>query len=247
MFSRRARLNSARKYTREFFRTLITDLADSGFDHINVVLPHNYVKLQESTVSVDALLEKDRNYPALILIAKDSGTGDTLKILFVNSNSKAVFADDTFPNAESEPPQIYYQSRDPGRTYAVFEFFREYLQQPSLGGYRLAWIAGNLSLLFLVFEAVFLATSKRPFLQAQLSWHPFFDLVFSALAIRFSFSFFSYPKGLWIKPEREIRLLYLANMAIRGDLRDNPLVSLIVSVLGTVIAALILHWFHLIP
>jgi hypothetical protein len=246
MFSKRAALNGARKYSREFFQKLVGDLSNSGFDEIHVLLPHNLVKVGESTVAVTELLTRERNYPAIILLARSTSKDETLKVLFVNKNSKAVFIDDTFPNAESEPPQLYFQSPDPGRTYAVFEFFREYLQTPSLASYRFAWITGYASLFFLILQVFFLVSQKMGLLQTRFNWYPIWDFAITILGLALMLRFFAYPRGLWIKPEREFRPLYLLNMAIRGEFRDNPLVSLILSILGTVIAAFILKWLGVI-
>jgi hypothetical protein len=242
VFSRRAAISGSRKYTREFFQTLVKDLSDSGFDDLTVLLPHNIVALDESSISPEELLRHERNYPSLILIAKAPTRSETLKILFVNNNARAVFADNTFPNAQSEPPQIYFQSPDPGRTYAVFEFFRDYLQKPSLVPYLTAWMAFNLSLLFILVQILSLFSLRKAALDAQFGWHPFFDVALSLVAMVLCFKFFAYPKGLWIKQERELRPLYLLNMAIRGEFRDNPLVTLVVSIVGAVIAGLILKW-----
>ena len=60
------------------------------------------------------------------------------------------------------------------------------------------------------------------------------------VALPIIFKFFAHPKGLWIKPKRENRLFYLANMALRGELRDNPLVNLIISIVGAVVTVLVL-------
>ena len=61
------------------------------------------------------------------------------------------------------------------------------------------------------------------------------------------FKFFKEPKGLWIKPKRELRIVQLINMAIRGDLRDNPIVTLIVTIIGTILATVLLKILKVIP
>ncbi len=204
-------------------------------------MPHNIVKIGESIITVDELLKRERNYPALILVAKSTKRKETLKVLFVNRNLQYVFADDTFPNAQSEPPQLYFQSPDPARVYAVFEFFREYLQQPSLIPNYFNWTMGSLSMLFLLLQILLIFISQKGLLmQLGYATTSSWDIYISVLAIYFVFQFFAFPKGLWIKPERELRILYLFNMAIRGEYRDNPLVALIFSILGTIIAAIIL-------
>lgn len=240
MFSRRGTLDGKRKYSREFFQSLVNDLTGAGFDDIKVVLPHNIATIEESEISVEELLRRERNYPSLILRVKSSSNNETLKILFVNRNSRAVFVDDTFPNGESEPPQLYFQSPDPGRTFAVFEFFKEYLKKPSLTSDWLQWFAAVLSSIFITLEILTLVTLRKSWLSNQYHVSASWDVIAIPVAMFIAFKYFGRPKGLWIKPNRELRLLYLANMAIRGELRDNPLVSLIVTVIGGLIVALIL-------
>ena len=81
---------------------------------------------------------------------------------------------------------------------------------------------------------------------AQRRQSPFWDVLLVALSLLTLYRYFATPRGLWVKPRREARLLQLASMALRGELKDNPLVSLVVSVQGTVIAALILKWLGLL-
>jgi hypothetical protein len=246
MFTKRGVLDGSRKYTREYFITLCSDLINSGFSDIKILLPHNIEKLEESKITVEELLKRDRNYPALILIAKSKTKKETLKILFINRNSKSVFADDTFPNAQSEPPQIYFQSPDPGRTYAVYAFFQEYLKTASLFPFIFSLLISNLSLLILLLETIYFIVSSKGLLMHQGFTSGFWDIALCILALYFIFRFFASPKGLWIKPQRELRIFYLINMAIHGEYRDNPLVALIFSILGIVIGALIVNWLGLI-
>lgn len=247
MFSKRASLNGSRKYSREFFEKLCSDLTQSGFDQLNILLPHNIVKIGDALITVDEFLKRERNYPALILIAKSTRLDETLKVLFVNRNLHCVFADDTFPNAKSEPPQIYFQSPDPGRVYAVFEFFREYVQSPSILPWYFNWTIGSLSMFFVLLQFLVLFSSRKGLLmQFGYTTTTTWDILVTLLASYLLFQYFAFPKGLWIKPHRELHLLYLFNMAIRGEYRDNPLVALIFSVLGTIIAALILKLLGLV-
>jgi hypothetical protein len=246
MFSKRVALKGV-KYSREFFTSLCSDLVSCKFNDIKIMLPHNYVKIESSIIATTELLNRDRNYPALILIAKSQEYQETLKVLFINSNSKAVFADDTFPNGQSEPPQLYFQSPDPGRVYAVFEFFKEYLQTPSLKPFYTFLFLACISFIPLFFELNSLL-SKKSLLLIRLGYTTNYSLDVLLLIVSFLglFLFFAYPKGLWIKPKRELRLFYLINMAIHGEYRDNPLVTLIVTVLGTLLATILLKWLGVI-
>jgi hypothetical protein len=130
----RKNLSGARKYSREFFESLTADLHKANLKTIEILLPVNQVGEDEYKISPEELLNRERNYPSLVLRAVNKRTNETLKILFINRNSKAAFMDDTFPSGESQPPGLYFQSPDPARAYAVFQFFYEYLSRPDTGG-----------------------------------------------------------------------------------------------------------------
>ena len=156
----------------------------------------------------------------------------------MNRNSKASFFDDTFPSGESARPGLYFQSADPGRTYAVFQFFYEYLTGPDTA--TMPVILYMLASLALIFEAISLVFGGNGAVAATWNQSPLWDVVLTAIPIVLVFTFYATRRGLWVKPRRELKVLQLANMALRGELRDNPLVSLITTVLATVIAAIVL-------
>lgn len=134
MFSRRRPLDRRRKYSKEYFHILLNQLKEGGISDISIILPHNYetVDPKNSEVSPEDFIKKERNYAAIIVVAKSKERKEILKVLFVNSSAKAIFVDDTFPSAMSEPPSLYFQSPDPARAFALFEYFFEFLNQGSL-------------------------------------------------------------------------------------------------------------------
>jgi len=248
MFSRRRTLDRRRKYSREFFETLISRLSNAGFDSIRVVLPHNYesVDPRNSIVPVPAFLERERNYAAIIVLAEATPRHETLKVLLVNSQATAVFVDDTFPSAASEPPALFFQSPDPARAYALFEYFHEYLSEPSVARFVAQSVVGLLSVLLIGIELLAFFGKHRGILSLNLGIHPAWDVAVAAVAMVSTFRFYAQPTGLWIKPRRELRLLYFVKMAVRGELRDNPIVQLAVSIVGGMIVALLARMFGLL-
>jgi len=210
------------------------------FTEQNILLSHSVVGLENAKLSVEDFLRLERNYPAIIFIAHSRDRDETIKIFFVNKNTKSVFADNTFPNAESEPPQLYIQSPDPARLFSLMGFFKTYLERPALGPHVLFLFLNLASLIFVIYQAFyFLKLSGVAFTEENLRWS-IFRLVCVLVALLCMFKFFALPTGLWIKPKRELRVFYLVNMALKGELKDNPLVSLVVSVLGGVVTVLIL-------
>ena len=244
MFSMRNSIAGSRRYSREFFESLVADLRKARLDKIDVLLPANLVGAEAHLISPEELLNRERNYPSLILRASNPRKKETLKMLFINRNSRAVFLDDTFPSGESNPPAIYFQSPDPGRTYSVFHFFLDYFRRPETGG--TVWLAALFAGAVLFTEVIAILSLRNGVISAQWHQSPAWDILLSAISLVILFRFFASPRGLWVKPRRELRLAQLLNMALRGELRDNPLVSLIVSVLGTVVAAFILKWLGLL-
>ena len=240
VFSKRGGLGGSREYSREFLEAFLADLSRAGFDQIEMMLPHNLVGIEQHIVSPRDYLDRERNYPSVILRATDSSKRETLKVLFVNRSSKAAFFDDTFPSGESARPGLYFQSPDPGRTYSVFQFFYEYLTGP--GTATIPAALGMLATLALAFEALGLVFERNGAIASTWGQSIAWDVALIIASAVLVFAYYASRRGLWVKPRREIRLLQLANMALRGELRDNPLVSLIITVLGTVIGAIILNW-----
>jgi len=248
MFSRRKKLDRRRNYSKEFFLSLLQILSEAGFEDISIVLPHNYetVDPRNSIVSAKEFLSRERNYAATILIARAKERNELLKILFVNSSAQALFIDDTFPSAASEPPALYFQSPDPARAYALFEYFYDLLKQGPIKDFILFSMVQLIASLFIITE-VFSLLGKKGFILSKQFDLPFYlDLVAILISIIISFRFFSQPSGLWIKSKRETKLLSYLKMAIRGELRDNPLVQLIITILGGLIVAILAKLFGII-
>ena len=237
MFSRRRPLDRRRKYSKEFFLTLLQQLKDAGFTNISVILPHNYetVDPKNSVVSVEDFIGRGRNFAAIIVVAKAPQPNEVLKILFVNSSAKALFVDDTFPSAASEPPALYFQSPDPARTYALFEYFYDILNQGSLAAFMVSSIVQLLAQILLLSELFYFGGKKKLLLSGLFGLTIYLDVGIVILCLWFTYKFFSYPSGLWIKPRRETRLLSMLKMAIRGEFRDNPIVQLAIVIIGGLI------------
>ena len=240
MFNRRRSITVSLKYTRDFFKSFLTDLRSAGFKQIQVKLPLNLTSEEEYLISPEELLSRERNYPSLILQAINNEKKETIKVLFVNRNSKTVFVDDTFPSGESISPSIYIQSPDPARAYSLLEFFYEYLTKPKVARYRILWFLSIISLIIIVAQIISLFNQAEGILSYKFKLNPLWDIILSIFALVLIFQFFAEPKGLWVKENREINLSKLFIMAIRGDFKDNPLVSMIATIIGTIIAVIIL-------
>lgn len=248
MFSRRRQLDRRRNYSKEFFLSLLQRLSEAGFEDVSVILPHNYetVDPRNSIVSVQEFLDRERNYAATILIAKAKERSELLKILFVNSSAKALFIDDTFPSAASEPPAIYFQSPDPARAYALFEYFFDLLNKSPIREFILFSVVQLIASLFIFIETFSLLGKKGFLISRQFHLPIYLDLIATLLSIFVIYRFFSQPSGLWIKPKRETKLLSFMKMAIRGELRDNPLVQLLITILGGLIVAILAKLFGIL-
>jgi hypothetical protein len=248
LFSRRRYLDRRRRYSKELFLSLLQELEEAGMEDISVVLPHNYetVDPRNSVVSIKDFLDRERNYAAIILIARSKERNELLKVLFVNSSAKALFVDDTFPSAASEPPALYFQSPDPARTYALFEYFFDLLNQDPIRRFVLFSIVQIIASLFILLEAFSLLGKKGFLISKQFRLPIYLDLIALLFSILFAYRFFSQPSGLWIKPKRETKLFSFLKMAIRGELRDNPAVQLLITILGGIIVAILAKLFGIL-
>ena len=90
------------------------------------------------------------------------------------------------------------------------------------------------------FETIHFFAQKLGFLQKTLKISPLFDFGIILLSIYWFYRFFSTPTGLSVNKRETATFLSFINRAIKGDLRDNPLVSILVVFLIDLIVAVIL-------
>lgn len=237
MFSKRETFSQHYKFNKSFLEKLISDLKGANFDQITVRLPHNLVENGKDEIQIGEFLDRERNYPSIILIAKSTNTRDVIKILFVNISTKAFFKDDTFPSGHSESPELYVQSSDPARAYALFGFFYDYLKSNFRGKIFFSWFLFVISFIFFIAEFLYLS-NKRVLLAQNFNISPLFDFLAIIIAFILIFRFFSYDGGLYIK-ERGNKYLSAIRRAIKGEFRDNPVVNLLVTIIGGLIVVII--------
>lgn len=244
MFSRSRNLDSRRKYNREHFEIFTSRLREAGFDNLKVVLPHNYENIDptKSIEPIKEFLNRERNFPGIILKAVNTEKNEILKVLFINSSAHILLNDDTFPSSQSAPPRLFVQSPDPARAYALFEYFYDYLSQPSLRDFITNLLATLTSLTVILAEIITFVSIKKGILQVLTDISIAWDIMIVITAIftgYVSTKKFS-ETGLWIKPKRELSLIFLIQRTIRGEFQDNPLVQLIITIVGGILVALIL-------
>jgi len=239
MFTARRAIPSNRIYSRDTLEKLGLDLRDAGFDEITVKLPRNLVQ-GERQVPLEDFMERERNYPAVIVSAASTERHEAIKFLFVNISSKTFFDDDTFPSGHSEPSELFVQSPDPARVYSLAGFFGEYFKKrgkSSRTALQLLAYVGALSLLVAQILSLMKRTGFFTAVCTSLGVGPFLDLASSVVALVVVFTFFKAPAGLYVKPPPQTKVWTLANRAVKGELRDNPLVSLVVTIVGGLIVA----------
>lgn len=255
MFSKRGSIGSARVWNRGFISELASDLTDAGFKDITVKLPVDLeILVRDQTpmekrieseilnreVDLQYFLDNERNYPAIILIAQNKQKKETIKILFVNISKKTNFMDATFPSGHSEPSQLYIQSPDPSRVYGLYHFFMEYLRNngDSIVG-RAIW--GLFSFVFLSAEFISIVSTRKGFLQNAWKLSGVFDVLVVLFLLYSLFRFFNTPTGLSVNKRETATLMSYLQRALKGEFKDNPLVNIIITVLTTVLSAIILR------
>jgi hypothetical protein len=238
MFSKRKSFSKSRKFDREFLGNFVVDLRKSGFQNINFRLPHNLIpNSSEDLIDYEEFIRRGRNYPSVILIAENQDKNEIIKILFVNISRKTFFKDDTFPSGHSEPAELFVQSPDPARVYGLFGFFYDYLNKTPTIPF-LIWLITLFSFIFLIAE--FTSISRKEFLidrywEFGAAW---MDIVALFFVFTILFFFFSQEGGLYVK-EKETGVLSWTKRIIKGELRDNPLVNLLVTIIGGLIVVII--------
>lgn len=237
MFSKRKGFSRHYKFDRSFLEKLILDLKSVNFDQITVKLPHNLVQKGKDEIQIEEFLERERNYPSIILIAKNENTREVIKILFVNISTKAFFKDDTFPSGHSETPELYVQSPDPTRTYALSGFFYDYLKSNSTAKGDFLWFLFIISFIFIISEFLYLP-KKSGLLAQNLNISPVFDILVIFMSFILIFKFFFYDVGLYVK-EKENKYLSSIRRAIKGEFRDNPIINLLATIIGGLIVLII--------
>jgi hypothetical protein len=254
MFSRRKSLASGHKWDRQFLESFVADLNRGGFTRTIVKLPINLetilrdelsheqviTNLQAREISFEEFLNRERNYRAVILVAENNTTRETIKVLFGNMSEKTSFSDSTFPSGHSASSTLYVQSPDPARVYPLFDFFYDYLTKQG-DSTVLRSIFSFLFLILFAVEAIVFLGSGKGFFQVMWNTTPVIDVMVVLTSTYLTYNFFRTPIGLSVNERETATLPNFFQRAIRGEMRDNPLVSIIVSVLGTVIAALILY------
>lgn len=234
MFSKRKTFSQHYKYDRKFLEAFASDLRKADFGIVSVKLPHNLIHQGEQTeISIEDFLARGRNYPSVIVLAKNKDKEEVIKVLLINISTKAFFVDDTFPSGHSESPELYVQSNDPGRVFSIFGFFYDYLKSGSSISPFLGWLFFLLSLMVMFSEFLSMSNS-RLLLASYFNTNPILDFFIIILSFIGFFQFYSFDGGLYIK-EKENKTLVSLKRIVKGEFRDNPIINLIVTVAAGVI------------
>ena len=248
MFSARRGIPTNRLYDKAYLEKLGKDLSEAGFDDITIKLPHNLVGIEQSEIPLKEFVDRERNYPSVILCATSTAKSETFKVLFVNISRKAFFVDDTFPSGHSESQEMFMQSPDPARVYALTGFFGAYFEKGGEQSFTALAVLSFIAAVFaLVAEVLVLLKTGRGFLSTTYTfrWAIPADLAIGLAAATLIYSFFTRKRALYVHERPRRNIWDLVNQAIRGELMDNPLVSFILTVLAAVVTAIILKVFNL--
>jgi len=244
MFSRTRSIDPRRRYDQVFFTDLVRHLREAGFKDVSVLLPHNLSGkgIGASEVTPEEFVRRGLNYPAVILKGHSEATRETIKIFFLGANANAHFVDSTYPSAHYGPPSVYVESPDPARTYALSQFFHERLSGGSLLWFFFLGVLSIIGILLLYINIAAVVGHSSGLLQQLFGWARWTDLVLSIAISVFLLYFYALPKGLLIAPSSAARILASVSRIAKGEVKDNPLVQLVVTVVGGVIVGFILKW-----
>jgi len=253
MFSLRKNIGGNRQWDLAFITKFISDLQEAGFDNVIFKLPIDKDFYEKETASIDSLEKKlnhleipykefinqERNYAATILVATNKKLKDEIKILFVNTSKTTKFIDNIFPSGHSVPSQIYVQSPDPSRLYGLINYFHAYLTPKHTSNFQNT-IKGLIAFFILGLETINLFSNLSGFFQERFQISPWLDIVLVILSIYWLYIFLSTPKGLSVNQRETATIQSFVSRALKGDLRDNPIAIILITILTEVIVAIIL-------
>ena len=255
MFSIRKRLGAARHWDRSFLSQLAVNLDDAGFTELSVKLPVNLATIAKETfpaqqriedellnreVTFQEFLDTERNYPAVIFVAINEARNETMKVLFVNTSKKTAFMDDTFPSGHSVPSQLYVQSPDPARVYSLFHFFYEFLRKQG-DSTTFATTVGGVAFLLTAVQILAFISSGQGLLADVWDLNNLLDIAAVIGLVLIQYAAFKIPTGLSVNERETQTAQSLVVRAIRGEWRDNLIVTLVAGVIGSLIGAVILR------
>lgn len=259
MFSKKRQLHSSKKWDREFLLSFISDLRKGGFDDIYVKLPINFETLindqfteeqivnniKSRRINIDDFLNEERNYKAIIFVSKNPTTGETIKVLFGNVSEKTNFGDSTFPSGHSASSTLYVQSPDMARVIPLFDFVYDYLSKKG-DSYLLVSVIGFFSIILLSIEVLTLLDRGKLFLTGIFNINPVPDVIVIIISLFLIYNYFKAPMGISVNDRSSANLVNFLRRAIRGEMRDNPIINLLVTVIGTIVAGIILFLLGLV-
>lgn len=242
MFSKRKEFSQHYKFDSKFINKFTSDLVESGFNSVSIKLPHNLIDDGKDEIKIEEFINRERNYPSVILVAKNESKNEIIKVLFVNISSKAFFKDNTFPSGHSEPPELYVQSPDPARTYALFGFFYDYIRSSSIFNAYLIYFLYTISYLVLITEYYLIFSNKKGLLAQSMNVNSSFDILLVIIVFIVIFKFFSYDGGLFVK-DKQNRYANLLRRITKGEFKDNPIVNLLITIVGGLLVVIIAKYF----
>jgi hypothetical protein len=127
------------------------------------------------------------------------------------------------------------------RVYSLFEFVYDYLSTKGVSSLFVS-ILGFFSILFLAVEVITFLGQGKVFFQIMWNVNPAYDVIASFLSILSLYNYFKKPIGLNVNERESANLPNFIRRAIRGEMRDNPLVNIIITVVATIIAGIALHF-----
>lgn len=241
MFIRRKALSGRTKYDKNFVIALRDKLLEAKLDTITIKIPHNYSKdNEESEISIDEFLNRERNYPSIILRATNNNK-EEVKILFVNISAKSFFYDHTFPSGHSEPSELYISTSDPVRTWGLFEYFFSYISRNENKSEVFVVIGFFLSLTMFIAEFASYLNTEKLILNSKFGYSPAIDIGAIIICLIILVRYFNSDKGVYVK-ERDKKASQMLLMLIKGEFRDNPILNFALSIVASIIASILLAY-----
>jgi len=258
-FTHTTRISSNNHYDEVFIQSLNDDLESLGFK-THIVLPEaklknksnkssEYEKLDypKKKLTIKEYLNARRDYASLLFVATKLSTSETVRILFNNIGQTYIYKEDDLPskldsNQSASAHLISVTSRDPIKSFTSVAYYMARFKTPTPAKTRITLVLALIGTIWLFIEVIYITKFGQVFLLRQhLQPNISLDFVLMLLSFVSILPVFKLEKpGLRIEPKQQRIKPFLGGL-LKGHFTNNPVLVLILAILGAFIGGLILE------
>lgn len=229
------KINSSARYDRRFFDWLFAELRDLHLPEIVVFLPHQDVPIQERTLLAGDFLKLTRkNLGGFVVRANgpNAGLGTVVRVMVSIGDSGAHFSDDMFSEVRRSTGSIDVSSPLATDAYSLSGYLQhEIFSHASTAPGRLGATLLLVAAMFLLLEIVTTGLARR-FIHANIM----VDAVLGAAALVCVLLVLFMRRGVSLSTP--VPRSHVFERLMRGSLKDNPILIVIIAALGIILGGL---------